>query len=100
VLAAAAALRHPLLVRARGAIECRRECPITLKLSDGSLVEGVLDLAFCEQEGDAHNWRVVDFKTDVELAGRRDDCELQVATYAAAVRAATGAEVSGFLLSV
>ena len=41
----------------------RRETPITLTLADGTIVEGVLDLAFREK----HEWTVVDFKTDREL---------------------------------
>lgn len=66
VLAVQTAFAHPLIVRAREASErgeCRRETPITLTLSDGMLVEGVLDLAFFERDG----WIVVDFKTGHEL---------------------------------
>jgi ATP-dependent helicase/nuclease subunit A len=71
-VAAAAAVRsalaHPLMVRARDALAqgwCRREAPITLTLADGTIVEGVLDLAFREKDV----WTVVDFKTDRELGG-------------------------------
>jgi ATP-dependent helicase/nuclease subunit A len=98
-VAATAALAHPLLARARAAKEARRECPVTYRRDDGSLVEGVIDLVFCE-EREQRTWCVVDFKTDVELHGRKQAYEIQVATYAAAVRAATGEAVSGFLLSV
>jgi ATP-dependent exoDNAse (exonuclease V) beta subunit len=45
-------------------------------------------------------WTVVDFKTDVEIAGRREDYERQVALYAKAVAAATGERARGVLLSV
>jgi ATP-dependent helicase/nuclease subunit A len=96
----AAALRHPLLVRAKGASACRRESPISTPATDGTLIEGVLDLAFREIEGDTPIWTVVDFKTDVEIAGRRDDYRRQVRLYADAVAAATGEKARGVLLSV
>src|SRR5262249_51506484 len=99
-LAAMAALAHPLLARARSADACRRESPIVLRLDDGSLLEGVLDLAFRERKDGAASWCVVDFKTDVEIAARSAEYEVQVTAYAAAVRAATGEPVSGYLLSV
>jgi ATP-dependent exoDNAse (exonuclease V) beta subunit len=100
-----AALRHPLLSRARGAMAeagetCRRESPITVFSPEGTLVEGVLDLAFREIESGEPVWTVVDFKTDVEIAGRREDYERQVRIYAAAVTAATGEKARGVLLSV
>jgi ATP-dependent exoDNAse (exonuclease V) beta subunit len=98
--AAEAALAHELLVRARKAATCRRETPMVLREADGSFVEGVLDLAFREVEEGAPVWTVVDFKTDVEIAGRRQDYERQVALYARAVTAATGERARGVLLSV
>jgi len=95
-----AALGQELLVRAKRASACRRETPVVLRSTDGSLVEGVLDLAFREIDGDGPIWTVVDFKTDVEIAGRREDYERQVALYARAVTAATGERARGVLLSV
>ena len=95
-----AALRHPLLVRAKGASACRRESPISTRSSDGTLIEGVLDLAFREIDAGAPIWTVVDFKTDVEIVGRRDDYRRQVRLYADAVAAATGEKARGVLLSV
>jgi ATP-dependent helicase/nuclease subunit A len=97
---ALAALRHPIFQRAKNASACRRESPISTMAGDGTLVEGVLDLALREAEGDAATWTVVDFKTDVELAGRREDYERQVRIYAEAVAAATGERARGVLLSV
>lgn len=82
------AFAHPLVARAREAFEqgeCRRETPITVTLSDGTLVEGVLDLAFFE--GDA--WTVVDFKTDRELEQELEHYKRQVSFYAASIRRAT-----------
>src|SRR5215204_6267720 len=87
------ALQHPLLERARasaGRGECRRETPVLLRLPDGSLLEGVVDIAFRESGPDGPAWTVVDFKTDVEIAGRRAEYETQVQIYARAVAAATG----------
>jgi ATP-dependent helicase/nuclease subunit A len=95
-----AALRHPLLVRAKHASECRRESPILTRGADGTLIEGVLDLALRELEQNAPIWTVVDFKTDVEIAGRREDYQRQVRVYADAVAAATGERARGVLLSV
>jgi hypothetical protein len=60
----------------------------------------VLDLAFRETEANAPIWTVVDFKTDVEIVGRRDDYRRQVGVYADAVAAATGESARGVLLSV
>jgi len=60
-------MTHDVLVRARGADArgaCRRETPVTLTLPDGTLIEGVVDLAF-EEGGE---WTVVDYKTDREIA--------------------------------
>ena len=58
-----AALKHPLLERARKSKLCRRELPILLKLEPNRVLEGVIDLAF-EENG---VWHIVDFKTDAEL---------------------------------
>ena len=81
---------HPLLGRARAAAAraaLRRETPVTCRLPDGTLLEGVVDLAF-EEEG---RWHVVDFKTDREIdeAGEAQ-YRRQVALYAAAITQATG----------
>jgi ATP-dependent exoDNAse (exonuclease V) beta subunit len=97
--AVSAALAHPLLRGAAAAElrgELRRETPVWLRLEDGSLAEGVVDLAFREDGA----WIVVDFKTDRELAGARAAYEAQVALYARAVAAATGEPARGVLLVV
>ena len=75
---------------------CRRETPLTLRADDGTLVEGVVDLAFRDGDG----WMVVDFKTDQELAGRADVYRRQVALYARAIALATGQPARGVLLRV
>lgn len=92
------ALEHPLLKRAHAAAKvgcCYRELPLTLKLADGVLVEGVADLVFSE-----HGiWSVVDFKTDHELSAL-SPYRRQVAIYAAAVREITHAQCTATLLRV
>ncbi|MDB4938336.1 MAG: ATP-dependent nuclease, subunit, partial [Labilithrix sp.] len=95
--AVAAALAHPLLARARAAVRIERETALMLRASDGALVEGVVDLAFLEEGA---GWTVVDFKTDVEIAGRKDDYARQIDAYARAIAAATGQPAKGALLAV
>jgi ATP-dependent exoDNAse (exonuclease V) beta subunit len=94
--AAVAALAHPLLRRAAASPALRRETPVLWKLPEGTLAEGVVDLAFREAQG----WTVVDFKTDREIGERRREYEAQVRLYADAVSAATGDPASAVLLVV
>ena len=95
----AAALAHPLMARARDAWRagrCRRETPVACRQPDGSLVEGVLDLAFEEAGG----WTVVDFKTDAEIAGELGRYRRQVGLYASLVAKATGKSVTAVLMQL
>jgi tetratricopeptide (TPR) repeat protein len=67
----AAALQHPIMRRASVSVgkgNIRREAPVLLTLEDGSIAEGLLDLAFREQTSDFDGWTVVDFKTDQEFS--------------------------------
>lgn len=83
------ALSHSLLARAREATaraQCRREVPVTLIQEGGSIVEGVVDLAFLED----NVWTVVDFKTDRELVHGLEQYEWQVGLYCAAIAKSTG----------
>ena len=92
-----AALAHPLLLRAREAWRaghCRRETPITAVQPDGSILEGVLDLAFEEPDG----WTVVDFKTEAELAGPLARYRRQVDAYASVVARVTGRPTAAVLM--
>jgi len=93
-------LAHELLARARAAAargSCRRETPVTLSLADGTLVEGVVDLAF-EEDG---AWTIIDYKTDRELAAAGEDrYRRQVGLYASAVAQATGKTARGILIRV
>ncbi|MCM3905271.1 MAG: UvrD-helicase domain-containing protein [Pyrinomonadaceae bacterium] len=88
------ALRHPLMQRAADAAklgQCRREVPVGLKLDEGVMVEGVIDLAFHEDWPDS-SWTVIDYKTDFEVKGRLEEYQNQVSLYALAISRATGLE--------
>jgi ATP-dependent helicase/nuclease subunit A len=102
ITAAVAALRHPVLRRAARAGKggLRRETPVLLKLSDGTLAEGVLDLAFREADGDFDGWTVVDFKTDREFSTAKSHYLAQVRLYAQAVAAATRLPAKAIILVV
>ncbi len=96
---ARSALAHPLLNQARHAAEqgrCRREVPIAWRDNSGSLVEGVIDLAFQQADG----WMVIDFKTDEEFRGNELAYRRQVAMYASGIRAANGGRVSALVMRV
>ncbi|HQY60959.1 MAG: UvrD-helicase domain-containing protein [Myxococcales bacterium] len=95
--AAGAALEHELLARARASTDARREVGITLRTPDGRLVEGVVDLAFREADGST---TVIDFKTDVDEGPRLASYRAQLALYAEAIAASTGAPARGVLLLV
>jgi ATP-dependent exoDNAse (exonuclease V) beta subunit len=91
------ALAHPLLLRAREAWRhgrCRRESPIAVVDADGTILEGVLDLAFEEEGG----WTVVDFKTQAELTGPLARYRRQVSAYASVVSRVTGRPATAILL--
>jgi ATP-dependent exoDNAse (exonuclease V) beta subunit len=88
-----AAWAHPLLARARAAQRCHRELPIHLRLEDGRLLEGVIDLAFVEQD----RWIVVDFKSDTGDAARY---QRQLQWYLYALSKLTGRNAAGHLLRI
>ncbi len=100
--AAARAQRHPLLERARQAEArgaCFREHPVCLKLEDGSVLEGVIDLAFVEPHADGERVVLVDFKTDQELSDIAAYAR-QLALYGKALEGALGLTVEPVLLRV
>jgi ATP-dependent helicase/nuclease subunit A len=88
-----AAWAHPLLARARAAQRCHRQLPIHLRLEDGRLLEGVIDLAFVERD----RWVVVDFKSDSASAARY---QRQLQWYLYALSKLTGREAAGHLLRI
>jgi ATP-dependent helicase/nuclease subunit A len=97
----AAALQHPILRRATASAaegNIRRETPVLLRLEDGSVAEGVLDLAFREQTSDFDGWSVVDFKTDQEFSSAPSRYIAQVDLYVRAVQAATDLLARGIIL--
>jgi ATP-dependent helicase/nuclease subunit A len=94
-----AALEHPLLRRAAASAregKCRRESTITVRLEDGTMLEGVADLAFREDDA----WIVVDFKTDAELKGREEVYRRQVAHYVRGIAEATASPGRGHLMLI
>ncbi|HUQ94280.1 MAG TPA: UvrD-helicase domain-containing protein [Bryobacteraceae bacterium] len=96
VLAVRNALRHPMLDRARAAVRCHREYPVTAHIREKEMLEGVIDLAFQENGG----WVVVDFKTDAESHQLLARYQAQLAWYAYALQRITGRPVQAFLLAV
>ncbi len=94
-VAAAEAARQALEFAARAmpaGAERHRELPVMVRLADGTLVDGRIDLAW----RDAGSWTVVDYKTD-----RREKRNVaQVQLYALALERATGFPVRGIVLEV
>lgn len=92
-------LGHPILGRARDAEAagraCRREMPVSL-VAGTAIIDGQADLVW----DDGEEWVVVDFKTDVEMAGAEAAYRRQVAIYAEAVARVTGRPTKGVLLRV
>jgi ATP-dependent exoDNAse (exonuclease V) beta subunit len=78
---------------------CKRETPVTLKLQNGQLVEGVVDLAYQDPHR-KNEWVVVDYKTDYEIRGRLEDYKRQVWLYALAISRATGMTTRPVLLRI
>jgi ATP-dependent exoDNAse (exonuclease V) beta subunit len=93
--AAAEAARQALeyVARAMPAGSVRyREWPVMVRLEDGTLVDGRIDLAWC----DDNSWTVVDYKTD-----RRDKRNVaQVQLYALALERTTNLPARGIVLEV
>jgi ATP-dependent helicase/nuclease subunit A len=93
------ALAHAVFDNARQAADqgrCRREAPVAWRDAEGSLIEGMVDLAFEQAEG----WTVIDFKTGEEFSGNEPAYRQQVGMYASAIRKATGARVAALIMRV
>jgi ATP-dependent helicase/nuclease subunit A len=71
-----------------------------LRHADGTLVEGVADLAFRETTPDFDGWTVVDFKTDREFESSQSQYSAQVGLYVEAIEKATNMSARGVLLVV
>jgi ATP-dependent exoDNAse (exonuclease V) beta subunit len=94
----AAVLDHPLLDAARHAAgrgRLFRETPVTA-MRDGSLIEGIVDLAFETDDG----MTVLDFKTDRPDGETHAAYARQVALYAEAIAHATGTPARAILVNV
>jgi ATP-dependent exoDNAse (exonuclease V) beta subunit len=92
--AVTAALKHPLLERARQAKRCHRELPILLKNEHLGTLDAVIDLAFIEDK----TWTIVDFKTDVDDTLRTPKYRRQVGWYIHSIQQTTGVSAHGYLL--
>jgi ATP-dependent exoDNAse (exonuclease V) beta subunit len=90
------ALKHPLLDRARAAKRKHREYPVMLRAESNRLMEGIIDLAFVEDDA----WIVVDFKTDTDVSGNQQQYQRQLQWYASALSRLTGLPARAYLLSV
>ena len=93
--AALAALAHPQLRAAARSPDARREVVVTEQRHDGSIAEGVIDLAYRTES----EWIVVDFKTD-EVVPTNGAYAEQLRLYVAALQRATGEPARGVLLQV
>lgn len=89
-------LAHSIFARAREAARCHREYPVTLRLEDGRMLEGVVDLAFVENGA----WVVVDFKTDADVSERSAQYQRQLRWYGYALTRLTGMESRAILLGI
>ena len=96
VRATSGALRHPFMKRVQAAERSHRELPITLKVEDGRILEGIIDLAFLETD----TWYVVDFKTDADLTARLEHYRFQLGWYMHAMAKITGLPAKGYLLAI
>lgn len=87
------ALRHPVVCAAATAERSHREYPVLIRLFNGSLAEGKIDLAYFQNGV----WTVVDFKT-----GSADQARYQhqLSLYASALAEATGEPVKAYLLAI
>ena len=96
-------LKHPILRRAAKSAangKLRRETPVVHEQADHTIVEGVVDLAFQEEEPDGVIWTVVDFKTDREFSLSSERYVEQVKIYAGAIAAATGNTARGVVMVI
>jgi ATP-dependent helicase/nuclease subunit A len=85
------ALRSDLLRRAQQAEQVYRELPFTLVM-DGGLMEGKIDLLFCEKG----KWVLVDYKTDARVEVER--YRLQIRAYESALKQVAGIALAEKLL--
>ncbi|HKO52977.1 MAG TPA: UvrD-helicase domain-containing protein [Polyangiaceae bacterium] len=93
--AVVAALEHPRLRAAARSTDVRREVVVAEQRSDGSIAEGVIDLAYRTE----NEWVVLDFKTD-EIVATDGPYAEQLRLYVEALQRATNEKATGLLLQV
>jgi ATP-dependent exoDNAse (exonuclease V) beta subunit len=96
-------LLHPIMQRAAQAADrngLRRETPVLLQRTEGTLAEGTVDLAFHEDTSDFIGWTVVDFKTGDVFEANRARYTAQVALYTEAIGKSTSLPTKGILLVI
>jgi hypothetical protein len=102
-----AVLRHPLFDRVRAANaagRCYRELPIIWQAAGGTLIEGTIDLAFEEPDGEGagvpRRLVVLDFKTDRELDAEAARYRRQLSIYCQSLAELWGQPARGVLMRV
>ena len=96
IKSAKAAFEHPLMSRSRLAKQVHREMPVTLRVDDKRIFEGIIDLAFVE----SGRWVIVDFKTTQDLAAQGPKYSRQLQWYAYAVSQIRKTEVESWILGL
>jgi ATP-dependent exoDNAse (exonuclease V) beta subunit len=96
VESAHAAFSHPLMVRSRLAKGVHSEMPVTLRVDEKRVFEGIIDLAFVE----TGRWVIVDFKTTQDLDAKRAQYARQLQWYAYAVSQIRATEVESWILGL
>ncbi len=90
------ALNYPFLGQVHQADRVHRELPVTLPAENARILEGVIDLAFLDND----TWHVVDFKTDADITTNLEHYRLQVGWYTYAMTQITGLPCKGYLLNL
>jgi len=94
------AIESPVMIRAGAARECRRECALAAVMDDGTIVEGVADIAFLDESSGEPGWIVIDYKTDANPRAHLEQYRAQLGIYVKAIGAATGLPARGIVLVV
>lgn len=88
---AARALKHPIVLQAKGSGRVFRELPVTGKQKDGTYLNAIIDMAFLEND----EWVIVDYKTDQDPDKLKEKYEKQLGLYSELLEGLTGKKVKG-----